>query len=209
MDFYILALGPEASTPEFAVNLWRKISIVLFCLHTDTGPTRTNWSWISILSKIAHHAHYASECEPTCYCRLTAQIVYTQPPKVSPLMMTPLVVFLLSPLDFSEDSQAALNTQYWTLLEAMVAATAAQVNGAVAQPQAPAITLHVNSIESAADKENATPSNMFSSLSYAKAMLRKPNQMSRSSHQNHLWRRSCSNCPCMFSYLSYYKHVLI
>jgi len=64
----------------------------------------------------------------------------------------------------------------------MVAATAAQVNGAVAQPQAPAITLHVNSIESAADKENATPSNMFSSLSYAKAMLRKPNQMSRSSH---------------------------
>ena len=101
MDFYILALGPEASTPEFAVNLWRKISIVLFCLHTDTGPTRTNWSWISILSKIAHHAHYASKCESTCYCRLMGTKLCTlSHPKVSPLMMTPPVVFLLSPLAF-------------------------------------------------------------------------------------------------------------
>jgi hypothetical protein len=35
-------MGPEASTPEFAVNFWCKFSTVLFQLDTDTGPTRTN-----------------------------------------------------------------------------------------------------------------------------------------------------------------------
>jgi hypothetical protein len=54
----------------------------------------------------------------------------------------------------------------------MAAVTAAWANGAIAQPQAPAIAPG----ESAADKENAplsTPSNTHSSSLYAKAMREK------------------------------------
>jgi hypothetical protein len=36
MDFYIPASGPEASTPEFAVNLWRKLLIVHIRSHVLT-----------------------------------------------------------------------------------------------------------------------------------------------------------------------------
>ena len=36
MDFYIPASGPEASTPEFAVNLWHKLLIVHICSHVLT-----------------------------------------------------------------------------------------------------------------------------------------------------------------------------
>jgi hypothetical protein len=42
MDFYIPASGPEADTPQFAVNLWHKFPVVKFHSCIDNCPIRTN-----------------------------------------------------------------------------------------------------------------------------------------------------------------------
>jgi len=104
------------------------------------------------------------------------KIVYTQPPEglTTDDDTTCGVSSAESSGIFGADSQAAPDTQhqYRTLLEVMAAATAAQANSAIAQPRAPTVA----PVESAADKENAapsTPSNTFSSSSYAKAMIEK------------------------------------
>ena len=104
------------------------------------------------------------------------KIIYTQPPEGG-LTDNDAADGILSTTSsgvFDEEAHAApaIQHQYRNLLEAMAAV--AQVGNADTQPQAPADPPHM---EPLADKENtvppSTPSNTFSSSSYAKAMIEK------------------------------------